>query len=129
METTCKFPGCKRHPEKNGFCVGHRIYADAKISSEKPKQIAPRSEKLKEFQKEYVKIVKELLKENNVCELRTPDCTGIAQGLHHMKGRGANLLNRKYLKRSCNRCNLYVELHPQYALDHGLSISKHKKEL
>jgi hypothetical protein len=23
----CKFPNCSRHAEKNGYCVGHRIFA------------------------------------------------------------------------------------------------------
>lgn len=68
-----------------------------------------------------------MLEESNLCELATPDCTGMAEGLHHMKGRGVHLLNRKYLKRACNACNGYVERHPQYALDHGLSVSRHTK--
>lgn len=78
--------------------------------------------------KEYKKIVKEMLSENSRCELKTPVCTGIAQGLHHQKKRGMNLLNKKFLKRSCNPCNLYVEEHPDYAMEHGLSISKHAVE-
>jgi hypothetical protein len=45
-----------------------------------------------------------------------------------MKRRGVNLLNRKYLKRSCNACNGYVEKHPLYAIENGLSVSVHKKE-
>lgn len=24
---TCSFPLCQRHAEKNGYCIGHRIYA------------------------------------------------------------------------------------------------------
>lgn len=24
---TCAFPLCQRHAEKNGYCIGHRIYA------------------------------------------------------------------------------------------------------
>lgn len=23
----CNFPNCNRHAEKNGYCVGHRIFA------------------------------------------------------------------------------------------------------
>jgi hypothetical protein len=69
-----------------------------------------------------------MLSENQACELLTPVCTRIAEGLHHMKRRGVNLLNRKYLKRSCNPCNGYVEKHPLYAIENGLSVSVHKKE-
>lgn len=69
-----------------------------------------------------------MLAESPWCELRTPECTKAADGLHHMKGRGIHLLNRKFLKRACNACNGYVERHPQYAMDHGLSVSRHKKD-
>ncbi len=34
MAEVCKFPACKRVAEKNGYCVGHRIYAP-KSSNEK----------------------------------------------------------------------------------------------
>lgn len=25
----CAFPNCNRHAEKNGYCIGHRIFAKA----------------------------------------------------------------------------------------------------
>jgi hypothetical protein len=90
------------------------------------KPIAKKSAKRKTEEKEYKKIVAEMLKADKRCELLTPACTKVAQGLHHMKKRGANYLDRKYLKRACNACNVYVEQHPQYALDNGLSLSVHK---
>lgn len=133
---TCNFPTCQRHPEKNGYCVHHQIYAPGAKSKKsgdsgekkKPfRRIARRSKKLASKERQYVKLVREMLAESPYCELSTPDCTGIAQGLHHMKGRGIHLMNRKYLKRACNGCNGYVERHPQYAMDRGLSVSRHKK--
>lgn len=133
----CKFPGCPRHPEKNGYCVGHRIYAPGaapkKPAGPGPDQkkkfprIARRAKKHAASDREYVKLVREMLAENPYCELVTPECTGIAQGLHHMKGRGVHLLTRKFLKRACNACNGYVERHPAYALEKGLSVSRHTK--
>lgn len=93
------------------------------------KPIAKKSAKMKVDHKEYKKIVKEMFAEDNRCELRTPACTGTAQGLHHTKRRGVNLLNKKYLLRACNACNGFVEADPQYALDNGLSVSVHKIEL
>lgn len=140
MNTTCAFPCCNRHAEKNGYCIGHRAFAKQKKSGddddqpekqeqpERRKPINAKSEKLKAQHAEYVKIVKEMLAADPYCELRTPACTQKAQGLHHMKGRGKYLLVRKYLKRACNACNGYVENHPQYALEHGLSVSKLAKE-
>lgn len=132
---TCAFPACQRHAEKNGYCIGHRIYAPGAKPKDKafpekkqPKPINKKSAKLADREKEYKQIVREMLAISNRCELATPDCTGTAQGLHHMKGRGANLLVRKFLKRACNACNGYVERHPAYALEHGLSVSRHQKE-
>lgn len=61
------------------------------------------------------------------CEINSPNCTRAAQGLQHMKGRGVNLLNRKFLKRACNACNTYCEEHPQWALDHGHAVSRLNK--
>lgn len=133
---TCKFPTCQRHAEKNGYCVGHSIYAPgatSHVSKPVEKKSNPRppiknkSTKLGKAEREYKKIVVRKLAENPLCEMTTPACTRIAEGLHHMKGRGANLLDEKYLLRSCNACNLYVELHPLWAIEKGLSISKHIK--
>lgn len=90
------------------------------------KSIPKKSTKNKVDIRAYNKIKKEMLSENDRCELNTPDCIHQATGLHHMKRRGSNLLNKKYLLRSCDPCNSYVEKHPQYALDNGLSISVHK---
>jgi len=98
---------------------------------EKPKSVPIKkySDKRKEKQKEYVKLVKEMLKESDRCEMKTPVCTGKAQGLQHKEKRSEkNLCDRKNLLRSCNPCNMYVEQYPLYALEHGLSISKHIKK-
>lgn len=138
--STCSFPLCKRHAEKNGYCIGHRIYAaseskkPASPSPEKPlkkkirQRVRKKSKKLATREREYKKIVAEMIHESNLCELTTPVCTGVAEGLHHMKGRGIHLLTRKFLKRACNACNGYVERHPAYALENGLSVSRHTKE-
>lgn len=93
----------------------------------KPEPPKDKSDKIKIDLKEYKKIVQEMLAIDIKCELHTPECTGTAQGLHHMKKRGINLLNKKYLKRACNACNGYVERHPKYAIEKGLSISKFSK--
>lgn len=33
----CAFPNCNRHAEKNGYCVGHRIYAKGASGSDAKK--------------------------------------------------------------------------------------------
>jgi 5-methylcytosine-specific restriction endonuclease McrA len=69
--------------------------------------IPKQSEKRKKEQKEYVKIVKEMLLENKECSVKSPECTGGAQGLNHKQKRSPkNFLDRANLERSCNACNL-----------------------
>ena len=101
------------------------------LSVEQPKvkkAINKQSDKRKELQKEYRKIVKEMLKSNPMCEIKEVGCTGKAEGLHHKQKRSEkNLLNKEFLMRACNSCNLWVETHPLEAMDKGYSISKHKK--
>lgn len=128
MSESCKFPTCERHPEKNGYCIGHRIYAGEQQVKEPKKQIARQSEKRKEDHKAYLKIVKEMMKVSDRCDIKEVGCTGKATGLHHKKKRSpATLLDKTLLIRACNNCNLWVENNPQEAIDKGYSVSKHIK--
>lgn len=34
----CAFPNCKRNAEKNGYCVGHHIFAPKNASGKKDDQ-------------------------------------------------------------------------------------------
>lgn len=124
---TCTFPLCKQNEYKNGLCINHhRIYNTAQEQPKKQAPIASKSDKRKQLDKEYRKLVKEMLKENNVCEIKAPGCTGKAQGLHHIQKRTTkNLLDRNNLLRACNSCNLWIEEHPLEAIEKGFSKSKH----
>lgn len=133
--TQCRFPLCKRHAVKDGLCIGHRIYAGEKITNPTPtkkatapkKPIAKKSAKRIKDDAEYKRIVKELHAKSDRCEINSPVCTGKSQGLHHMKKRSPSTLkDPTNLKRSCNRCNLYMEEHPDWAAEKGFSISKYK---
>lgn len=94
----------------------------------KPQGIKKQSDKRKIDQKAYVKIVKEMLKENPNCEIKEEGCQGKASGLHHMKKRTpATFLDRQFLKRACDNCNAWAELHPLEAIEKGHSVSKFKK--
>lgn len=102
-------------------------FGEPKPVVKKPsKDIPKRSEKMKDELKEYNKIKKEMLAESDRCELRSPVCTGKAQGLQHLKRRGINLLNRKFLKRACNACQLWSEQNPLESIEKGMSLSVHK---
>lgn len=104
-------------------CFGQK----PELQKEQPKPIAKKSAKEKVNHREYKKIVKEMLAEDPNCEIKVPDvCTQLAEGLHHMKRRGSNLLNRKYLKRACNACNVWCENNPVESIELGMSLSVHK---
>lgn len=124
----CQFPLCKRMAETNGYCFLHRQYSGYSGEVKEKTVISKKSEKQEKLDREYKKIVKEMLGVDDRCELKTPVCIGRATGLHHMKRRGVNLLNRKYLKRSCDPCNGWVEKNPIKAIELGLSKKVHVKE-
>lgn len=87
------------------------------------------SDKRKEINKEYKKISQPLWK-NKPCRINSPNCTKIAQGIHHLKGKTStkDLLDTKYMLPACNACNTYVEDHHAWAVNKGFKISKHKKD-
>ena len=124
----CTFPLCSRIAEHKGMCFLHKIYSVTDVEKEKPKPVAYQSDKRKEDQKEYRKIVKEMLAETPNCEIMETGCQGKATGLHHQKKRSpATLLDKRFLKRACDSCNLWCEIHPLEAIDKGHSISKFAK--
>lgn len=70
-----------------------------------------------------------MLAENKFCELKSPVCTGTAQGLDHLQKRTEkNLMDKANLKRSCNACNQFKEDNPEWAIENGFHISRFKKE-
>lgn len=92
------------------------------------RKIAARSKKRIREQLKYLKIVAEKMSESNLCEIRSPVCTGVAEGLDHIQKRSpANWLKKDNLQRACNACNQYKETHPVWAKENGHSISKFKK--
>lgn len=124
---TCSFPTCTRHPLENGYCVSHQGYASAPIEK-KRYRIPNRSKSMKEKMKEYKPLVKSFLEKHPLCEIKSPECTVVAVCVHHTKRRGSNLMNEKYFKASCARCNIWVEEHPKEAFEMGHLVSVHKKE-
>lgn len=124
----CEWVTCNEEAKPGSvYCFQHgRIYGSKVEKKKQP--IAKKSEKRKTEEKEYKKIVKEMFAESNKCELNVPGiCMVKAQGLHHMRKRtGKNYLDRKYLKRACNPCNLFCETNPIEAMKLGLVISKFK---
>lgn len=101
-----------------------RVYEGSVSISQNPKAIAKLSEKGKAADKEYKKLIKLKLKNSPPCQMKTPACTGKAQGGHHKKRRGKNLMNEAKLVLSCNSCNNWVENNHTQAKNMGLLESK-----
>lgn len=120
----CNFPNCSRFAQSNGFCIGHKHYAALKIERETITRIAQKSKVMTVNHAAYKKIVIEMLLKSKRCEIHSPVCSKVAQGLHHMRRRGEFLLDKKYLKRACNNCNSYIEQYPEWAIEHGFTLTK-----
>lgn len=93
----------------------------------KPTRIKPMSKKRQIKQREYRKIVDEMLKKDNRCKVKSPVCTGKAQGLHHLVKRSPkNMMDPKNLIPCCNACNLFLETDVEWGVEHGFVKSKFK---
>lgn len=128
MPSICQFPLCKFPEERGGFCLHHaKHFAGAKPEVSK-KPIKKVSDKRKEENKTYKKQVKSAVKKDPRCKIKSPVCTGKAQGLHHLQKRSPkNLTNPKNQVSACNACNLYIEENPIWARNNGFTISRFKK--
>src|SRR5687768_921531 len=117
--TLCDIKGCVFYGR---YCRLHAVSGKEK----KVHVIKPRSEKLaKVMKKEYVPQVKEMVAKNTACAVKSPVCTGKAQGFHHLVGReGKNLTGKKKIP-CCNKCNGHIESNDAWARSQGLKLSKH----
>lgn len=134
----CQFPLCTRNAEKNGYCVGHRIYANNTPAPKEDKNSAPkkkafqppikkRSEKMKDEMKGYKKQLKAFLSkpENIVCKIQMEGCTKLATVVHHTAGRtGKKLKDESDWLPSCAGCNIKVEANDGEARDKGFLKTK-----
>lgn len=115
----CIVKGCEN---KGRYC---RKHPGGKLKV--PKKIAPRSERLaKVMKKDYVPQVKEMVERNTPCKVKSPVCTGMAQGFHHLEGK-ENLQKRvgKNKIPCCNPCNQFIEQNDLWARTNGWKLSKH----
>lgn len=128
MPESCTFPLCKYPQDRGGYCIHHaKHFSGAKVA-DKPKPISRESEKRKKLNKEYKAIVKKELGSGKKCEVKSPVCTGKAQGMNHIQKRSAkNLIEKTNLTPCCNACNMYIEEHPCWAKENGHSKSRFEK--
>lgn len=108
---------CK-HPTCEGFCRREpkpkKVYIIPKVS----KSRIP-------INRQYTALSKQFRSDHPLCEIRSPECTGKTQGVHHTKGRGKDhLLDINTWMAACNRCNTWIEVHDKEARDKGFKLSK-----
>lgn len=116
---------CAGKVEHDGYCFNHKYLSDVPEVKAKVKPIAHHSKKRAKDQRAYRKIVQEMLEENPLCEIKEDGCQILATGCHHQRKRTpATILDKKYLKRSCDNCNTWCELFPVEAIEKGHSHTK-----
>lgn len=91
----------------------------------KPRKIAPFSKKRQAANKVYAEKSRPFWK-GKTCQIRSPVCTGAAQGIHHRKGKAtiSDLLDERYWMAACNHCNAYVETNDAWARRLGFKVSR-----
>jgi hypothetical protein len=92
---------------------------------EKPKSIAPVSEKRRVAMDEYSRKRLAFLALHTKCQAYLVGCTKSSTEVHHKAGRvGDNYLNMNTWLAVCRNCHSYIELHPDEAKELGLSESR-----
>jgi len=82
-----------------------------------------RSEKMRGVISALRPLYDAFMKDKEECEIKSPVCTGRAECVHHVEGRGIKvILDQSKWKASCGACNGYVEVKDAEAKEKG-----HKK--
>jgi hypothetical protein len=72
--------------------------------------------------RQYMKLRKEYLEANPVCEVET--CCRNATELHHRRGRGSNLLAVEYFMSCCFEHHTKIELNRAWAYEMGYLLDR-----
>lgn len=98
------------------------------VAKKSPAKIKPVSTKRAVLNREYAKESRPFWK-GRPCEIRSPVCTKMAQGIHHRKGKGTkeDLMDKRYWMAACNSCNSYVETADAWARKMGYKLSRLSK--
>jgi len=87
-----------------------------------------RSEKMRGVISALRPLYDAFMKDKEECEIKSPVCTGRAECVHHVEGRGIKvILDQSKWKASCGACNGYVEVKDAEAKKKGHKKSKHTK--
>lgn len=125
MPKICKEPTCNYPVFGGGFCFRHQhLRPDKKKTTIRPFSV--KREKIN--RKEYAPKARAFVKDNPICEIKSPECQIEAACVHHVKGRASTelLLDDRFWMPSCAPCNLYVEKNDKWARENGFKLSKFK---
>jgi len=129
---------CGGISDASGMCFRHRIYAtDANLDRWRQEKEAAKLAKghinkrgAKKIATDKALAVIRKAKEafDNRCAVRSPVCTGLSEGTHHITKRSPNnVLALANIVLSCNACNLFIELNKEWAVSNGFLKSKFLK--
>jgi hypothetical protein len=95
------------------------------VKEKKVRKIKPYSDKRMVINREYSQKSRPFWKGKD-CAIRSKDCTGKAQGIHHLAGKGTTelLLDENNWVPACNACNLRCETHHAEAVAAGFKKSR-----
>ena len=117
---TCNEINCQNGVFGGGFCAWHQHKSPVKRAP-----IKKQSEKLKTALSQYTKDKKEFMQAHPNCAM--PGCSKPSTDLHHMKGRGKDLLAKEYWKALCRGCHDWATENSKAAIEMGVSVSRLKK--
>lgn len=107
-----------------------KLIAKQKLQQSQPKPAVKKvSDKRKEQNHEYFKLVEQFKKDNPQCHAKilvgmVSICTINTEDPHHRKGRGKYLLDVSTWLPVCRNCHIYIENHPEEAKEKGWSESR-----
>lgn len=108
-----------------------KLKLEDKPPKEKKAYRIPReSKKRAKINREYAKKSRPVWR-NQPCGIRSKDCTGMSQGIHHPGGKVTMelLMDPDNWVPSCNACNTWCETNHAEAAAKGLKVSRWKKSL
>lgn len=110
------------------YCWSHKQTMTRNVSTRK-QPLATRSLKRSKEERKYLKIRKEYLLANNLCQASLQAvCSTFSTDVHHIAGRTGDLLNDiNNWMAVCRGCHDWIENHPKESIEIGYRKSKIKK--
>lgn len=110
----------------NYLAYRQKIKLEGKPPKENKVYKIPReSKKRARINREYAKESRPVWR-GKPCEIRSPECTGMAECINHKKGKITMelLMNPNFWQPACFKCNNYIEQHHKWAVENGHKVSR-----